>query len=406
VASETGSRSYERSITGVKIGYGRTDGASFDLNIMNARDRLNSIADIPVDTNTADTSVLDFEQNPVAVTPQENLVLSAATNLVFLQRKVKWRSEVAGSAITRDRRSAELDNSGVPEFFRNLFTPRKSSGADFAYTSDMNVDLRKLSFSAGFHYNGPGYVSLGLASLISDNQEVTAGAVWRFRNGLVRLDGALQHDNLIHQKSYTTNRSRISSTVSYRFSPNWNATAGASFVGMANDAHSDTTRLDYSNWILRTGQYFTFRRQIGVRSISLDYTFQQASDKNPLRRSSGANSHSAILSALCGISSATEIVPSIALINSRAGEGSRILTQTYSLSARHLALQRKLVSSATMTVTVADVTTTLRPNLRSSYEMGHNFTVAAEFESTFFRGGDASARFDELAARLTLTRRF
>ena len=406
VASETGSRSYERSITGVKIGYGRTDGSSFDLNVVNARDRLNSIADVPVDTVTADTSVVDFEQNPVTVTPQENMVVSAATSLTFLQRKLKWRSEVAGSAITRDRRSAELDNSGDPQMLKNLFTPRKSSGADIAYTTDMNYDLRKLSFTAGYHYLGPGYVSLGLASLMSDKQEITAGSVFRFGRGQVRLDGAVQHDNLIHQKSFTTDRTRVNSLISYRLQSNWNATVGATFVGMANDSPSDTTRLDYSSWILRTGQYLTFRRQIGLRSFSADYTFQQASDKNPLRRSSGTNSHSATFTALCGISSSMELVPAIGLVTARVGGGNRLLTQTYSLSARHTAFQRRLSSSAAMMVSVADLTTTLRPSLRSNYEMGKNFTVAAEFESTFVRGGAESSRFNEVAGRLILTRRF
>jgi hypothetical protein len=406
VASETSSRSYERSITGVKIGYGGAEGSSFDLNVCNARDRLNSIADVVVDTTTVDSSMADFEQNPVSVTPQENLVVSAATNLVFMQRKLKWRSEVAGSAITRDRRSAELDNSGVPGFLKDLFKPRKSSGADFAYTSDMNLDFRKLSFSAGFHYLGPGYVSLGLASLMSDKQEITAGTVWRFTGGQVRLDGAVQHDNLIHQKNYTTNRTRVNSVLAYRLRPDWNATVGATFVGMANDSPSDTTRMDYSSWILRTGQYFTFRRQVGLRSVSGDYTYQKASDKNLLRRSSGTNSHSVTLTALYGVNSSIDVAPTVGLISARVGDGSTMLTQTYTLSARHAAVQRRLASSATMTVSVADVTTTLRPNLRSNFEFGGNYSLTAEIESTFVRGGSESSRFNEVAGRLIFTRRF
>ncbi len=406
VATDDAGRAYERSITGVKIGYGRSDGSSFDLNVLNARDRLNSIADVPPDTNETDSTLNDFEQNPLVVTPQENLVVSAATNLVFLQRKLKWRSEVGASAITRDRRSSELDHSGVPEFLTNLFTPRKSSGADFAYTSDMNLDLKKLSFSAGFHYIGPGYVSLGLASLISDKQEITAGTIWRFTGGQARLDGAVQRDNLINQKNYTTDRTRLNSAVSFRLHSNWNATVGATFIGMANNAPTDTTRLDYSSWILRTGQYFTFRRQLGVRSISLDYTYQQASDKNPLRNSSGTNSNSATLSALYGLSSSMEIFPAVGLISSRLGGGTRVLSQTYSVTARHSALQRRLSSSAALMVLVANVTTTLRPSLKSNYDLTDKFAVTAEFESTLVNGGAATSRFEEYAGRLILTRRF
>lgn len=406
VSTDDAGRAYQRAITGVKIGYGRTDGSSFELNVLNARDKLNSIADVPADTNDADSSTGDFEQNPLVVTPQENLVLSAATSLRFLQSRLKWRTEVGASAITRDRRSAELDNSGVPEFLTNLFTPRKSSGADFAYTTDMNLDLKKVSFAAGFHYIGPGYVSLGLASLLADKQEITAGSVWRFGRGQLRLDGAVQHDNLIHQKIYTTNRNRITSVLAYRLRPNWNATFAASYVGMGNDSPSDTTRVDYGSWILRTGQYLTYRRQVGVKGISLDYTYQQASDKNPLRQSFGTNSHTATLAVPCGLNRSLDLVPSLALISAKMGGGNRILTQTYALSARHTAISQRLVSNAGIAVSVADVTTTIRPSLKSNYELTDKFSVTAELESTLLRGGAAVSRFSEFAGRLILTRQF
>ncbi|PWB72553.1 hypothetical protein C3F09_06525, partial [candidate division GN15 bacterium] len=327
------------------------------------------------------------------------------TNLTVLQRKLRWRNEIGAAAITRDRRSAELDNSGVPGFIKDLFMPRKSSGVDYAYTSDLNLDLKKISFTAGFHYIGPGYVSLGLASLISDKREMTAGAVWRFRRGQVRLDGALQQDNLINQKSYTTDRNRVSATVAYRIRRNWNATFAAAVTGMTNDSRSDTTRIDYTCWILRTGQVFSFQRQVGIKSVTADYTYQHAADGNPLRKFTGTTSHSATATAVCGVNASLEILPSVGLISTRAG-GNRILTQIYTVSGRYSALRRRLVSNATMTVSVADVNTTLRPNLRSSYDLGHNFAVTGEFESTVVKGGAKPSQFTEVAGRLILTRRF
>jgi hypothetical protein len=406
VAADGGSRSYERSITGIKLGYGKRDGSSFELNALGARDKLNSIADAHTDTSRVDSTVMDFKQNPVSVTPQENLVLSAATNLALMNRKLRWRNEFGASGITRDRRSAELDNSDVPGILTSIFTPRKTSGADYAYTSDLNLDLRKISFNAGLHYIGPGYVSLGLASLISDKQEVTAGSVLRFTGGMVRFDAAVQHDNLIHQKNYTTNRNRVNSTVSYRLRPNWNATFGATYVGMANDSKSDTTRLDYSSWIFRTGQNLTYRRQIGLKALALDYTFQTASDKNPLRRSSGTNSTSVTASAPCGVTPSLDLVPTVSFASSAYGGNPRTLTQSYSLSARHVALQQRLASSATLMISVAELTTTIRPSARSNYDLTNNFAVTVELESTLLRGGPKESQFSEFAGRLILTRRF
>ncbi len=406
VDASNGNRSYERSLTGARVGFGRIDGTSFDFIVVDARDRLSSLAVTPADTTTTDTLQSDFEQNPLSVTPQENIVASTVFNLVLMNRKVHWRNEVSGCGITRDRRSAELDNSDVPSFLTDLFTPRKSSSADFAYTTDLRAEIKRLTLTGGFHYTGPGYVSLGLASLISDKQEITSGASLRLRKGVVRLDGAFQHDNLIHQKSYTTNRLRFSSLLSYRLRSNWNATIAAIYTGMSNDAPSDTTRLDYGSWILRTGHNYMFNRRQGFRSISLDLLYQHAADGNPLRKSSATESESGTLSTNYGISSSLEIAPSIGLISSQVGEAGRILTQNYMLTARHTAFREKLSSSATLAVIVGDVTTTLRPQLRSAYLFDHDLTLTVEAEATSLKGGPESGRFDEVAGRLILSRRF
>ncbi len=406
VETESSSRSFERALTGVRVGYGRSGGTSFDFIVLNSRDRLSSLAAVPQDTSTADTLEADFEQNPLSVTPQENIVASTVVNLALMNKKLKWRSEISGCGITRDRRSAELDNSDVPDFLTNLFTPRKSSSADFAYTTDFNVDLKKVSLNAGFHYIGPGYVSLGLASLISDKQELVTGAVWRFAKGQVRLDGAFQHDNLIDQKNYTTNRVRLSSLVTYRIRRSWNMTAAAIFIGMANDAPTDTTRLDYGSWILRTGQNVVFARRQGIRNVSLDLVYQHAADDNPLRQNASTESISGTLSTNYGVSPSLEFAPSIGLISARVGSSERTLTQNYVMSARYTALQRRLTGSATLAVVVGNVTTTLRPLLRSAYALTSNLTLTAEAEATSVKGGAESARFDELAGRLILSRRF
>lgn len=410
--SQTGrNRSYERTIAGGGIGIGHEGGTSIDLYIITARDDLSSLAELPIDSIPPDTSLLDtatadFEQAPITVTPQENLVAAMKINLAFFQRKLTWRHEFGASAITRDRRSLELDDADVPEFLTNLFAPRKSSSADLAYTSDLALNLQRLSIRTGFHYVGPGYTSLGVTSLMPDRQEITAGLSYRLRRGLVRVDGALQRDNLIDQKRFTTDRLRLNSLVSYRLRPSWNLTAGITYIGMSNHALSDTTRIDYGSWIMRTGQQFMFRRQQGIRSIALDLLYQHAADQNPLRQSAAVDCKSATITAITGINSSLEMNTSVGLISSQAGASGRTLTQNYSLSLRHVALQRRLVSTAALSVAVGDINTSLRPRIRSGYDLGHSLTVAAEVEVTSVKGGAETAQFDEVAVRLTFVRRF
>jgi hypothetical protein len=57
-------------------------------------------------------------------------------------------------------------------------------------------------------------------------------------------------------------------------------------------------------------------------------------------------------------------------------------------------------------ISVAELTTTLRPSARSNYDLTNDFAVTLELESTLLRGGAKESRFSEVAGRLILTRRF
>ena len=403
----TGSgRAYERSLTGVRLGYGREGSSTFDLIVIGARDRLTSLTSPSVDTSTTDTLFGESEQNPLVVTPQENLVVSTATNIMLLQKKLKWRTEIAGSAITRDRRSAELDHTGVPEFLNNLFMPRKSSAADFAYQTDLSLELKQVTLNAGFHRIGPGYVSLGLASLSPDKQEITAGANVRFKRGYLRIDGATQHDNLIDQKSFTTDRLRLGTMLSFRMNKGWNMTAGLMYMGMLNHAPSDTTRVDYANWLIRNGHQFNFNKRSGFRTVSIDMVHQQSSDKNPFRHGSKTSSTSGTITANYGVSGSIDVMPAIGMITSKVGTNGRTLTQTYTLTAHQVMMQRRLRNGASVSVAVGEVQTTIRPSLKSSYDFTSVMTFSAEIDATMVKGGAVGSQFDEIAGRLIFSRKF
>ncbi len=123
VSAPSENRAYRRSLSGLQLGIGRQTGTSFTLNVISAKDDISSIAPPPPDTSMgADSSVVidsttgDTLVNPLSVTPQENLVVSAMTNLSLADNHLLLKTEIAGSAVTRDRRSAVLESSDVPEF--------------------------------------------------------------------------------------------------------------------------------------------------------------------------------------------------------------------------------------------------------------------------------------------------
>lgn len=409
VSTSDNNRSYERLVSGGKIGFGRSEGSFFELLAFTARDKLEVLASAPVDTaETPDTSFFDVEQAPAAVTPQENLVISTVTNLALFSKKLKWRTEIAGCAITRDRRSSELDAGDVPEFLTNIFKPRVSSSADYAYRTEMDLGLSRVTVNAGYEYVGPGYISLGLASQTNDRREFSGGVMWRHRSGTVRVDGAIQSDNLIHQKLFTTDRVRLTGTTMYQISRQWRSNLIVTYTGAGNDASSNTMLTDYRSWVIRTGHNVMFARQYGLRNLTFDYTLQTAGDKNPARHSAEIKTHSSTVGGTFVVRENLEVVSTVGLVSSRMGSAGRALTQTYSISARLASLRSKLMTSGTVVATVGETSSALRPSIKSSYQIGPRFTATCEIESTLGRadsdmpGGD----FDEFTARFSLTHRF
>jgi len=301
-----------------------------------------------------------------------------------------------------------LDGSDVPEFVSNLFTPRVSSSADYAWQTKMDLDLTRVSFEMGYEYIGPGYISLGLASQTNDMREFSGGVMWRHRSGMVRFNGAIQSDNLINQKLFTTDRVRLTSTTTYQFSRQWRTNVIITYAGATNDATTSTLKADYQSWVFRTGQNVTFARQLGLKSLTFDYTLQTAADGNPARSSSKVKSHSTTLGGTFALRENLELVSSIGLVSSRVGSNDRALTQTYSASARLASLRGRLTTGATVVLAIGEENTSLRPAVKSSYQIASQFTANLELESNFCRsdGGAQGGDFDEFTARASLTRRF
>lgn len=405
VSDASDRRSYERALSAGRIGFGREDGSSIDLLVVTARDRLELLNTTTTATDTTSLET-DSTQNPLAVTPQENLVASTAANVRLLDKRLQWKSEVSASAITRDRRSDELQVEGVPDFLADIFTPRVSSGVDYAYITDLSLTMRRVAMNAGYQYVGPGYVSLGLASLLPDKQVFSGGVQLRHARGLVKLDGSLQQDNLIGQKLATTTRTRLTGLGSYRLSRTWNMTAALILSGMANDAAVTTSKVDYRNWIARTSQTISFLRKQGFRSLTLDFNFQHANDPTPGRQSSKMLSSSGSLGTVVGLAEYMELSTQVGLTNTEAGGQAAALTQTYGVGMRTSMVQQRLMLSPTVTVVVQGFNTSIRSAVRSTYQFNPTLMLSGEIEATNLMGGATSSRYDELAARVTLARRF
>lgn len=121
---------FKRMGYGFKINY-KNSGDYVDLILFRAKDEVNSLAYIPARE---------------AIMPAENLVMSIGAGKMFFDRLL-LSAELAGSAFSRDVRSAESPGQSPYSWMSFLYTPRSSSSYYKAFKSG-------LSYRGGFYTVG------------------------------------------------------------------------------------------------------------------------------------------------------------------------------------------------------------------------------------------------------------
>jgi hypothetical protein len=146
--------SYKRNIYGVRLG-----AEQFSIMVVRAWDDTLS--------NTHDSLV------PVA--PQENLVVGLNSN-INLPGYLRLELEGAGSAFSRDLRSAPLTSNSIPSFAYKFYTPRLSTTADYAVRGRLQFAPSYVNVGIDVSQIGPGYTSLGLGGLNNDYRDIRVSA--------------------------------------------------------------------------------------------------------------------------------------------------------------------------------------------------------------------------------------
>jgi hypothetical protein len=351
VAEGATTGAYRRTIAGGHLGYGRQafglPSTFVELTAMRVWDDPNSLQ--AVDTTLPPNAPVaggTVPVNPYAVTPQQNLVASAASGLTFLKGLLAWRGELAGAIHTRDVRAPKLANAqaDVPGLLRGLITPRIGTHADYALSSTLQLRAVRLpgataraprTLTAGlqFRYVGPGYTSLGVASLPNDVRALDARASLRFPRWTASLQGGRQNDNLIGQKLTTTTRSRLGGTLALRLTRVWNASIRANLVTMGNGSTDTLQWMDYRSWSIGTGHSFALGPGHRVESLTLDVNYSHAGDANPRRSSTDFASLSTNARLAIRLGTAAQVSPALGFTRSRSDTLAPVTRATYGLSA-------------------------------------------------------------------------
>lgn len=190
---------YNRNITGVKVGFG-TRSNKFELMGIKVKD-----------------DALEISQDLFG-DPAENLVLGASANLKVF-RRVSISINTSASLFSGDQFASDprAEISKLESSLESVFDPNITTRASFA--GDASIGYSNKGYKIGIKYKriDPYYYSLGTNYIQNDIENYTLNGSIPLLQRRLRIRASLgwQKDNLSEQKAYTSNRVIGSATASY-----------------------------------------------------------------------------------------------------------------------------------------------------------------------------------------------
>ena len=411
---------YSRTAVGGRLGLGDPDRTSLGFVVLRARDDVGSLEpptdtlfpDVMPDTAFVEDTLQVGLENRFAVTPQENVVVAVTGGLALFGDRLALKGEVAGSGYTRDLRSDVIESQEIldriPGIAQRVFTPRVSSAADYAYTIQAQLrPIAPLTTIVSYRYLGPGYTSLGAASLLSDRRDVDLKSTLRFRRLRASVSVGHQRDNLVGQKAFTTGRNRLAATLAMRVTRQWSTSVRLNRATLGNDASEPERWIAYSSWQTGVRQTLAFGRQSAVRSASVDYGYRTTGDDNPLRAMNTSRAHSVSASVVFAPRRNISITPSMGLVRSRFADGDWDTRTTYGVGAQWAALRGTWVSSLNLGRSQFQQTGALQGTLSSRYQLTQRDAVILTVRGSDYDNiTNPDLNFQEVAANLRWVHRF
>ncbi len=401
-----GTGKFDRYLYGGKIGVGNKQ-SFFDVIFLRVRDTPSKFQIVVPDSiPTLDSTQVGTISNDYQDTPQENLVFGIATSLKMLGDAVNLHAEVNGSAYTRDMTSSRINQVKVPSIISSLYTPRLSTNSDYEYNLKMNFNLSPATLRLGYRYIGPGYKSLGVASLITDQREISLGTGVRFSKWSVMLNWSRQNDNLLNQKLSTTVRQAFGSNLMFRPLDIWSMGITGNILTMRNYLNQPTNLVDFYTLSLGTTHMVILAREGLFRNASLSYVFQKSKDNNPLRSQNGFTSNIITSNVLLVPEENLSIQPSASIVASKIGIQLLAYTETLSTTARYRALANKLIASLTIGLTRYKSVASLQTNLSAFYRLTDFNTITVSLRRNGFQTYNKyGVDYSEYIASITMTQK-
>lgn len=278
-ANENSIPAYKRMGYGLKASYG--DGGNFaDIIIFHAEDEINSIRAIP---------------DSLDILPQENIVISIAAGKTFFNHFF-LRTEFASSAISRDVRSSETENSHPLAKAQFLYQPRLSSSYYKAFKTSFDFQQDTYTIGVAYERIDPQYRTLGAYYFNNDLENITVNANSSILEGkmMVAVSAGTQRDNLDKSKISTMRRMVGSVNINYMPSQKLNLSSSYSTFQSYTNIRSQFVdinqltpydNLDTLNFTqlssnaTLSAMYSFGRHEQRKQNININFNFQNAADK-------------------------------------------------------------------------------------------------------------------------------
>jgi hypothetical protein len=282
-------KAFPRNLFAGTIGVGSRSGSQLNVTISKTKDGLSGIESdlLFFDTTFVDT-IPEGLRPQVDTRAQENSVVGVGGQLVFLDRRLRIRGEMAASLTNYDLLSQEVDLESegitVPPVIGTLLTTmqpvRLSSSSDVAYNVDAQYRTSAVQLGAGYERIGAGYSSLGLPYLINDRQAYQGDASFRLFKNKVGIQAKFRHldNNLVDQKRARIARNTATAVVSWQPSNAVTTTLSALVNTIADDAPAESRTLDSRSVALIATTAFQVRL-VTPALLSLSYNFQQTTNE-------------------------------------------------------------------------------------------------------------------------------
>lgn len=284
----TNTPAFKRMGYGLKTSYNK-DGSFVDLIVFHAKDEVNSIAHIP------DSLLARLQENSRDILPQENLVMSIAAGKTFFEHFL-LRGELASSALSRDIRAEEGEQSHPLSYIGFLYTPRLSSSYYKAFKTSLSYQQDAYSLGVAYERIDPQYRTLGAYYFNNDLESITANgsaSLWQGKMN-VAVSAGTQRDNL--DKSKVSTMRRMVGSVNVNYIPNQKLNLSASYSSFQTytnirsqfvninqlTPYDNLDTLNYtqiSQSIIATVTYALDNSKERRQSINLNLNVQDAADK-------------------------------------------------------------------------------------------------------------------------------